>query len=307
MQSKRKLLLITFLLGIFTLTAAGCSNPAGTIKTGNKLKVVTSVYPIYEFTRKVGGEKVETTMLVPPGVEPHDWEPTAKEILELKSAKLFLYHGAGFESTDKLITKENLGDVRAVAVSTGIPVLPPEEGLAHDNHSDSHIWLDPVYAQQEVATIAEALSEVDPQNSDYYRKNADNLKAQLALLDSDYKSTLAALPRKDIITSHAAFGYLAKRYNLRQVAIMGLSPDSEPTPEKMAQIVDFCRKHAVKYIFFETIVNPKLSETIAAETGAGLLVLNPIESLTPEEISQGKDYLSIMRDNLQNLKKALAL
>jgi len=306
---------------------AGCGSQVNKSQsTVEKLKVVTTVYPVYEFTRQVGGDKVDVVMLIPPGAEPHDWEPTAKEIAQIKSAKLFLYHGAGLEPVGKLLTKEILGDTPATEISKGIELLTEAAGPAdeededhheharnqeksqpdsHHQHIDAHVWLDPVYAQQEVNNIAEALAKLDPQNREYYVKNAERFSKELAQLDQDYKAALATAARRDIITSHAAFGYLAKRYNLKQVAIMGLSPDSEPTPDRMARVVDFCREHNVNYIFFETLVSPKLSETIAKETGAGLLVLNPIENLTAEEIQQGKTYLSIMRENLANLQKAL--
>lgn len=307
---------------ILAASLAGCGAKTGTPvpAPAAKLKVVASVYPVYEFARQVGGDKIDLTLLVPPGAEPHDWEPTAKEIVAIKAAKLFLYHGAGFENLDKILTPETLGTTRAVAVSQGIPVLKPEEddhdhdhGHKHDDkkakshsHADAHMWLDPIYAQQQVSTVAAALAAADPDNAGYYRANADRFGQELARLDADYRATLAPLPRRDIVTSHAAFGYLAKRYGLRQIAIMGLTPDSEPTPERLASVVRFTRDHNVKYIFFETIVSPKLAETIARETGARLLVLSPIENLTPEEAKQGKDYLTLMRENLANLKKALS-
>lgn len=301
-------LILTIVLALLA-SACGFRQPgAASTPAAAKLRVVASIYPVYEFARQVGGDRLELTLLVPPGAEPHDWEPTAREMVAIKSAKLFLYHGAGFENIDKLLTKEALGTTKAVAVSDGIPVIGDEEGNSHGEqaaHIDAHIWLDPEYAQREVANIAAALAAVDPANAGYYRQNAERYNRELAALDREYRRGLANLPRRTIVTSHAAFGYLAKRYGLRQLAIMGLSPDSEPTPEKMADIVRFCRKHDVKYIFFETIVNPRLAETIARETGAKLLVLNPVESLTDEEIKQGKDYLSIMRENLANLRQAL--
>jgi zinc transport system substrate-binding protein len=296
------------ILALLTLALAGCgSRPNQAVPaTAGKLKVVASVYPVYEFARQVGGDRIELTMLVPPGAEPHDWEPTAREMVAIKSAKLFLYHGAGFENIDKLLTKEALGATQAVAVSDGIPVIKGDDDHDHHGgHADSHIWLDPVLAQREVATIAAALEAADPQNAAHYRQNADRFSKELAALDGEYRSGLENLPGRTIVTSHAAFGYLTKRYNLEQMPIMGLSPDSEPTPERLAAIVRFCRQHNVKYIFFETIVNPRLAETLAKETGARLLVLNPLENLTEAEVKQGKNYLVIMRENLTNLRQAL--
>jgi zinc transport system substrate-binding protein len=306
-----KTILICILAAILVVALAGCGSRTNTAKPGEKLKVMTTIYPVYEFTRQVGGDKVDVTMLVPPGVEPHDWEPTAKEIILLKSAKLFLYQGAGFENLDKILSSQTLGTTVAVAVSHDIPVLSPNHEVVDadtpdNDHFDSHMWLDPVAAQQEVLNIAAALAAVDPANGDYYRSNAAKYNQELVRLDQEYRQALANLPRREIVTSHAAFGYLAKRYNLRQVAIMGLSPDSEPTPEKMARVVTFCRTHNVKTIFFETVVSPKLSETVARETGARLLVLNPVESLTEAELKQEKNYTSIMRENLVNLQQALS-
>ncbi len=313
------------LLGAAVLLTGCGSKTKSTQSSPDKIKVFATVYPVYDFARQVGGDKIELAMLMPPGAEPHDWEPTPQDIIKLKSAKLVLYHGAGLEPVDKLLSKDILATVKAVEVSKGITLLanPEDDGHedeaddhqheqdkktgqhTHESETDPHVWLDPVNAQQEVKTIAAALSEADPANSDYYQKNAERFIQELAKLDNDYQTTLAKAGRRDIITSHIAFGYLAKRYNLEQTGIMGLAPDSEPTPDKMAKVVDFCRTHQVKYIFFETLVSPKLADTIAKETGAGLLVLNPLENLTAEEMKQGKDYLSVMRENLANLAKAL--
>jgi zinc transport system substrate-binding protein len=312
-----KKLFAYLLLVCLVFSLAGCgSQTTKTNSDGKKMKVVTTIYPVYEFVRQVGGDKVEVTMLLKPGVEPHDWEPTARELAEIKKAKVFFYHGAGLEPVERLLTQEVLGTAQAVEVSKGIERISEQEdadehqaGHTEDKHHhdeiDVHTWLDPENVQQEVNVIAEALAAADSKNRDYYLKNAETYNLELAKLDQEFKSALAKVTRRDIITSHAAFGYLAKRYDLHQLAVMGLSPDSEPTPDKMAQIVDFCREHNVKYIFFETLVSPKLSQTIAKETGADLLVLNPIESLTEEEIKQGKNYLIVMRENLENLKQAL--
>ena len=205
------------------------------------------------------------------------------------------------------MTKEVLGNVPAVEAAQGINLMGAAASEEErEREFDPHSWLDPVLAQQEVDNIMNALVQVDPDNTNYYQENAQKYKAELAQLDKEYQETLTKLPRHDIITTHNAFGYLAKRYHLEQKSMMGLSPDAEPTPEKMAQIVKFCQVHDVKYIFFETLVSPKLAQTIAQETGAQALVLNPIEGLTVEEKEQGKNYISLMRENLINLKKSLS-
>lgn len=320
MKSVRLLWMIVAVAVTVALFLSGCGKQADSTATaGSGLKVVTTMYPVYEFAKQVAGDKAEVSMLIPPGAEPHDWEPSPKDLARIKTAKLFLYQSAGVEPVDKLLKPDVLGDAKAVEVSRGIPLIegPAEEEEAdgqeaehadkdaHHEHMDVHVWLDPVAAQQEVDTVVQALSEADPQNKAYYEQNGEKFKAELQALDQEYRTTLANVSSRDIVTSHAAFGYLAKRYNLQQVAIMGLSPDSEPTPEKMANVVQFCREHNVKYIFFETIVSPKLAQTISKETGAGLLVLNPVESLGEDELKQGKNYLTVMRENLVNLKKAL--
>jgi len=287
----------------------GCGSNKAKVATPDgapKIKVVATVYPVYEFVKQVGGDKTDVVMLIPPGAEPHDWEPTAKDITRIKEAKIFAYHGSGFEPVEKLLTKDVLGTTVPVEVSKGVSKLvESHEDDKHGHEGDSHMWLDPLSAQQEVNNILAALTAADEKNAAYYKENAGKFNKQLADLDQEYKKTLGNIVRKDIITSHEAFGYLATRYGLHQVGIMGLSPDAEPTPDKMAEITNFCREHKVKYIFFETLASPKLAQTIAKETGAELLVLNPIENLTEEEMKQGKNYLSIMKENLVNLEKAL--
>ncbi|MEN6412328.1 MAG: zinc ABC transporter substrate-binding protein [Veillonellales bacterium] len=313
-----RIMLVCLTAAAFIVSLAGCgSRSNSTQASGEKIKIVATMYPVYEFAKQVGKDKVAVTMLVPPGAEPHDWEPTPKDLAQIRTAKLFLYHGANLEPVDKLLTKEVLGTTTAVEISKGIPLLtktaeakdetkePQEDHDQHHSGTDTHVWLDPLYAQQEINNIAAALAAIDPQNKEYYQDNARQYNSELEKLNQEYQTALANVPHRDIIASHDAFGYLAKRYNLRQVAIMGLNPDTEPTPDKMAKVVNFCREHQVKYIFFETVVNPKLSQTIAKETGAGLLVLNPVESLSAEEMKQGKNYLSIMRENLVNLQTAL--
>lgn len=310
---KFKVLPIYCLIIIATFTLSGCMTKTNTATPSAKLKVIASVYPVYEFARQVGGDKIDLTMLLPPGAEPHDWEPTAKEIMQIKAAKIFFYHGAGFENLEKILSQKVLGETKPVMVSQNISPLPSSDNDSHvhesdsqHQHRDSHMWLDPLLAQKEVTAIAEALASADPANADYYTKNAENYNKELAILDEEYRTTIAPLTRREIITNHAAFAYLANRYQLKQLAIMGLSPDSEPTPEKMTYIVNFCRKHNVKYIFAETLISTKLSETIAKETGAKILILNPLENLTETELKQGKNYLTIMRENLANLKQALS-
>ncbi|WP_371371460.1 metal ABC transporter solute-binding protein, Zn/Mn family [Sporomusa aerivorans] len=324
---KTKLICVIVVI-ISIIFAGGCGKKSATPSDSlsqPKLKVLASVYPVYDFVRQVGGEKVDVSLLVPAGAEPHEWEPSAKDLIQVKNAKLFFYHGANFEHwLDKVTAKDVLGSTTAIEVSKNIQLI---EGSAHEHEHDGeeakhghankhkeqpekqeldpHVWLDPVLAQKEVLNIAEALAAADAANADYYRANAAKYNGELQKLHEEYQAGLQNVKQRTIITSHAAFGYLAARYHLEQVAIMGLSPDAEPTPEKMADIINLCREKQVGYIFSETIVSPKVAETLAREAGAKVLVLHPIDALTPTEIQQGKNYLLLMRDNLVNLKLAL--
>lgn len=311
-----KLARVIILTMVVIVTLTGCNKPATDTEKG-KIKVVATIYPVYEFVRQVGGDKVDVTMLLPPGAEPHDWEPTAKDLVRIKATKLFFYNGAGLEPVTKLLHKDVLGSSKPIEVSQGIPLLKSPDKHTHgkdhkhdtdtkmNEEQDPHVWLDPEYAKIEVANIEAALINADPSNKEYYQQNSARYQKELSKLHEEYVTELANLSRRDIVTTHAAFQYLAKRYNLNQVPIMGLAPNAEPTPDKMKNVVLFCREHAVTTIFFETLVSPRVAKTIAGETGAKLLVLNPIAGLTEDDIKNNKNYLIIMRENLLNLKMAL--
>ncbi len=294
-MSTKSLFFVLLLIGFF-VNIAGCIQP---VESNGKIKVVATIYPLYEFSKRIGGDKVEVSILVPAGAEPHDWEPGPKDIIKIESARIFVYNGAGFEpwveGTLKGIESKKLIIVDS---SSGIP-------LVLDNGSDPHIWLDPISAEHQVDLIKDALIKSDPQNSEYYNTNAESLKKELVLLDEEIKYELGSSKKKVFITSHAAFGYFSRRYGLTQVSVAGLSPDVEPSPAKMVQIIEIARKNDIKYIFFETLVNPRLSEVIANEAGAKTLVLNPIEGLSQADMDRGKTYFIVMRENLKNLKIAL--
>ncbi|WP_028547440.1 metal ABC transporter substrate-binding protein [Paenibacillus sp. UNC451MF] len=291
-----------------------------------KLKVVTSFYPLYEFTRHVAGDKAEVVNLIPGGVEPHDWEPTAQDMKMIQEARVFVYNGAGLESwADKVLSSFNKEKTTVVEASKNMELI---EGMEHDEddhdhdhgkeagdkHSggneqapaDPHVWLDPVLAQKEVESIQAALELADPANKEAYKTNAAAYIAKLQELDKSFKDGLASVKRKEFVTQHAAFGYMAKRYGLTQVPIAGLSPEQEPTPSKMADIIKFAKEKQVKTIFFETLVNPKVAETVAKELGAKTAVLNPIEGLTDEDKAKNLDYIGIMSNNLAALMATLS-
>jgi zinc transport system substrate-binding protein len=261
-----------------------------------KIKIVASFYPLADFAHNVGGDLVDVINITPAGAEPHDYEPTPQDIAKAYNAKLFIYNGNGVDVwADKIRSDLEAKGVMTIKMSDEVQSI----------NNDPHFWLDPVNAQTETDVIAAALTKIDPSHAADYTKNRDNFKKQLDDLDQQYKTGLATCQTREIVTSHDAFNYLAKRYNLISLYILGLSPDAEPSPKTIADVSQEARAKNIKYIFFETLVSPKVAETVAKEIGAQILVLNPIEGLTDTEINHGWNYISIMKDNLTNLRTAL--
>ena len=277
--------------------------PSKAVHSG-KLQVVASFYPLYFFSRQIGGDKADVANIVPSGAEPHDYEPTAQDMARIERSRLIVLNGGGLEAWGGNIRK-NIDADKAIVVAAGEGLTTQRATEKGQMETDPHVWLAPRLAQKMVERIAEAFGQADPANRDYYRTNANSLKIKLSNIDMEYRQGLSNCKGKIIITSHAAFGYLAADYGLNQTPIAGLSPDAEPSPRQLADIAKFAGDNKVKYIFFESLVSPKLSQTIATEVGAQTLVLNPIEGLSDEELSEGKNYLSIMHENLINLQKAL--
>jgi zinc transport system substrate-binding protein len=310
---------LTTLLMISSLVLAGCSSTdsSSTNASGvTRLQVIATTYPMVEFSKQVAGDLADVTGLIPTGTEPHDWEPTAKDMKKIKSSGVFVYNGAGLEGwAEKALKSVNKDKVSVVEASKGIELIegiheeedPKEKKKSHDHDEelDPHVWLSPALAQNQVLAILAGFEKADPTNKDQYKKNADAYIAKLQDLDKAFKSGLSNVKRKEFVTQHAAFGYLAKQYGLVQVPIAGLSPDQEPTAAKMTEIVKFAREKQVKTIFFETLVSPKIANTIAKEIGAKTAVLNPIEGLTEEDKKNNLDYIGIMKQNLNALVTAL--
>ncbi|OCT13512.1 zinc ABC transporter substrate-binding protein [Paenibacillus pectinilyticus] len=306
------------LTALSSVLLAGCASQ--TASSDGKLNVVTTFYPMYEFTKQVAGDHANVIALIPPGAEPHDWEPSAKDMKKIKEANVFVYNGIveGWAET----ALKSAANTKRIVVEASKDIhlmegLPEEE----DDHKvdeskdhkeadgskimDPHVWLDPVLAQKEVESIVNGLTQTDPVHQEDYRKNADVFIGKLKALDDSYRTALKNVKRKAFVTQHAAFGYLAKEYGLTQVPIAGLSPEEEPAPDKMADIIQFAKTNQVKTIFFETLVDPKVAKTIANEINAKTDVLNPIEGLTDEDKKNNLDYIGVMSNNLDALKKAL--
>lgn len=278
----------------------------------NKLSVTTTFYPLYNFAEEIGGDRVTVTNMTPPGAEPHDYEVTPKQLADAQKSKVFVYIGGLMEPWSDAF----LADYRATPVRAGegialISIVPGhedhhDEGHAEDQLTDPHFWLDPVHAQKMVDNISAGMIKADPTNAAYYASRAEAYKAQLAQLDTDYRNGLATCKVRTIVTSHEAFGYLAKRYNLDVASISGITPGEDPSPTGLAEITRLIKEKRITHVFFESLASPKLAETLAKETGAQTAVFDPIEGITDEDQKQGKDYLSVQRENLANLRTALA-
>ncbi|MBI4233058.1 MAG: zinc ABC transporter substrate-binding protein [Chloroflexi bacterium] len=291
------------MVAVGVLVLAGCGSSGVKGKEERKLTVVASFYPLAYFAQQIGGSELKVVTLVPPGVEAHDWEPSPRDIVALQEASLFVYNGAGFEPwVPRVLAAVSRKDTEVVEATRGLPLLMVGAG---SRSPDPHVWLDPVLAQRQVEMIRDALAKVDPDRGDVYRKGGEVLSARLAALHAAFQDGLDRCQSRTVVTPHAAFGYLAQRYNLEIIAVAGLSPEVEPSPARLAEVVSVVRERGVRYIFFETLVSPALSETIAREIGARTLVFNPLEGLTREELAAGEDYFTVMQRNLGNLRLAL--
>lgn len=302
------------ILGVFLLffAVAACSGDsragderplAGEGREGPQ--VVASIYPMFYLTQRIGGQRVRPTQLVPAGAAPHDWEPTSLDMQRMNEADLILYSGAGFEPwLDRVF--RSLPEVPRLEAAEWVDLLGTE---AYEGGSrgtlDPHAWLDPIRMKQIAGGIRDALSGLDPEGEPVYAANTEAIRAELEQLHQEYAAGLANCRLRQFIVNHAAFAYLAQRYGLEQIAIAGLSPDVEPSSARIQEIVEYARRYGIKYIFSETLVSPRVSQTVAREVGAMTLMLNPLESLTRDEVRQGEDYFSVMRKNLDTLTMAL--
>jgi zinc transport system substrate-binding protein len=275
---------IILVLTLLVAWLSGCGGSNGGSSSGSgHTEVVASFYPLAWTAEQVAGEDhVQVHNLTSPGTEPHDVELTARDVERIRSADIVLYLGGGFQPA----VEDAVDGAKGTAV--GLLVDP----VGHD----PHVWLDP----RRFATIAQRVADALGGSAD-----ATRLTDELRKLDADYTKGLAHCRRHEIVTAHEAFGYLARRYGLKQVAITGISPEAEPTPRELEHVIDRVRATGATTVFFETLVSPRLAKTVARETGARTDVLNPIEGLTPEQVSHGESYLTVMRENLSAIRRAL--
>jgi zinc transport system substrate-binding protein len=254
--------------------------------SGGRETVAASFYPLAFAAREIGGVSVEVENLTPPGAEPHDLEPTPQDVEDIQSADLVLLLGQGFQPSLERAAGNAGGEVVELLDTPGLEFKA----------GDPHVWLDP----GRFATVGAAIGRAMDNEA-----AARSFVQRLEALDREYRAGLSACRRRDLVTSHEAFGYLADRYRLRQVAISGISPEAEPTPGDLQGVVDAIRQTGATTVFTEPLVSPRLAQTVAAETGSATAVLDPLEGLTPEEESAGDDYFTLMQRNLATLEKGL--
>jgi zinc transport system substrate-binding protein len=303
---------------VVCLAASACTrSPSGKASGGaaasadSRPAIVAGFYPLYEAASRVGGDQFQVLNLTPAGAEPHDLELTPDEVQRTLVAKVVLYIGGGFQPALEDTVKRRGGS--SIDVIQGMSLAPPPTVEGPDSGAeekenlsfDPHVWLDPMLMSDIVARTGKVLAGIDPAHADMYARNTRSYQSELAKLDSDYRAGLTGCARNVIVTSHAAFGYLAKRYGLEQQAISGISPESEPSPKRLQELAALVKSKGVTTIFGETLVSPRTADALAREAGVKTAVLDPIEGLTPDEIKAGKSYVSVMRDNLATLRTAL--
>lgn len=303
---------------IFFLIFTGCTPKQEKIEDLNKLQIYTTNYPLEYFTQRIGSKHVQVHNLVPVGVDPHEFEPSPKNITRLAEADLLVYNGAGFEPWVEKIGHVIDGErTQKLDTSKSISMIHSEEH--HHNHHEEedseskeeakqmnpHVWLDPQLAKKQASEIKQKLISIDPKHKKDYEKNYQQLATDLDQLDKEFSTIVKNKQKEKIVVSHDAFAYLAKRYGFEQIPISGLSSSDEPSPKELQQIVEIVKKNQLKVIFFETLGNKKLVQTVQRETGVKALLLHPLEGLTKKEKESGADFFSIMNINKENLKQAL--
>ena len=269
-----------------------------------KLTVTASFYPLSFLAKRIGGEYVTVVNLTPAGAEPHDFEPTTKDMSIVENSNLLIMNGMGVEVYEKKLTEQLAGSSVKILLA-GAEFATQDIVKDGTTRKDPHVWIDPIIYGKMANKITQELILLDMIHAEEYKKNLTLLIEELNNLNERYKKELANCRLNKIITSHTAFGYLANRYGFEQIGISGISPEEEPSPKELKLITDFVKKEGVKYILLEELAPRIWGETVAAETGAQILVLSPLEGVTPEEEKNGVNYISIQKKNIEALKIAL--
>jgi zinc transport system substrate-binding protein len=307
---------VVSVVAVFSVGACGGDGdqPDTSAAEPDVVDVTAAFYPLEYVVAEVGDGHVAVTNLTPPGGESHDLELSARDAAALREADLVVYLDGFAPALDDVVAGLGASQVFDVATAVDLNAERAEDDHAdeepadeehadEDGHGDPHFWLDPTRYADVADAVAARLGELAPAHADDFTANAATLRSELETLDAEFADGLADCASTDLVTSHTAFNYLAERYGLRQVGITGLSPSAEPAPGKLAEVTDFVEDHGVTTVFYETLVDPAVAETLAAETGASTAVLDPLEGLT--DSSAGGDYFEVMRSNLASLRAGL--
>jgi len=274
-----------------------------------KIKVVTTLFPLYDFAKNIGGDKVLVSLLLPPGVEPHSFEPKPADIIRINEADIFVYTGKFMEPwAEDVIKGVSNKSLSVVDASKGVKMLPAVSLDREESSAalDPHIWLDFDNGKIMVANIAEALESKDPAGQNFYAQNTQSYDNQLNELDMEFRSSLSDCRSREIVyAGHYAFGYPAARYGLKYAAAQGVSPDSEPTANDLIALIKQIKKNRINYIFYEELTSPRIAQTIADETDAKILLLNAAHNVTRDQFEKGVSFIDIMKSDLANLKTGL--
>ncbi|MEV7089517.1 metal ABC transporter substrate-binding protein [Streptomyces sp. NPDC093085] len=331
MNVRRRLIPTAFLAGAVSLGLVGlsaCSSSSASDgdrgKSDGKLAVTASFYPMQYLALMIGGDHVDITTLTKPGVEPHDLELKPREAAQLGESDVIVYLKGIQPAVDKAIEQSGAKTIVDAATLTTLEKHGTEAGAGHahgdgdgDDHddaeheheettadgSDPHIWLDPVRYAEVARGVGKALEKADPAHAADYKENTGKLVEKLNGLNTDFEKGLKDTPTKTFITTHAAFGYLAERYGLKQEAISGIDPESEPSPARVKELAAIAKRDKVTTVFFETLASDKTAKTVAGDSGLKTDVLDPIEGIT--DATKGRDYIEVMHSNLDALRKAL--
>lgn len=309
MRRKIMLSLIAITL-LMTLAACGNKNVGVSVSENNsfdsdngKVKVVSSFNAVTQFVKAVGKDKVDVQTIIPNGTEPHDFEPKPKDLTNINKAKVFVYNGLGMETwVDKTIAAVDNKNLVVVEASRGCSPIKniDEEAVKEHGQYDPHLWVSLSGAKIEAKNIKDALIKVDPSNKDYYEKNYNEFASKLDAMLSEYKTKFSEVPNKNFITGHAAFAYFCRDFNLQQNSVESVFAEGEPTPKRMEELVDYCKKNNVKTIFMEEMASPKVSQTLAKEVNA------KVEKIyTAESEEDGKDYIQSIKENLDKVYESL--
>jgi len=308
MQKQTQIILaVTFIVIILVGIVAGftllSSAPPSSDAT---LKVLSTFYPLYDFAKNIGGDKVTVSILVPETVDVHDFDPTPSSLAAVASADVLIYNGAGLEPwINSVVNAADNPNLKLVDSSAGIQLIQvPPKFQSNTQTYDPHIWLNPVLVKQQVNNILNGLIEADPVNSQYYTRNAQAYQQRLDDLNSQIMTATTNVKTRYFVTFHESFAYFAKEYDLTQIPILGPFQE-EPTANDIQNVINAINQYHLLYVGYESLENPAVSESISSQTNATLILMNPIEGLTAEDKAAGKDYLILMQENLSNIVLAL--